>query len=589
MSANGRSMYVFRDGKRSLSGGVLAAGLAASLQNLECGNGSAARSQAVLDALLRAGELECGLTDADAAEAPRLAQLTDLLAGLLAGAVCPAGREVWSRLLPQEVPPVLQLTPPEGFTYYALHPLDFADLAGAVPLAGRTAAVIGIRSIGTTLSAVVAAMLRGRGLHTERITVRPYGHPYDRHTGFSPSQLRWVKEQQERDADFLVVDEGPGMSGSSFLSVGEALVDAGVDRSRVQFLCSRQADGSMLCARDATARWAQFRSSAVHPATRLPEAAQNYLGGGYWRHELIGPDPALWPASWSQMERMKFLSPDGRQWFKFLGLGRFGEQSFERALVLAEAGYSPVPELAGDGFVTKAFVPGRIMSQDCLDREVLDRMAGYCALRQTVFRSLEEPMSGQLETMLRFNVSVEFDVDLPVEPGRLFPVYPVVVDGRMLPHEWVRAHGVPDRPIRDDCRWRPGWLMKCDSANHGDDHFFPGPATDICWDLAGAIVEWGLRRDAADYFVRRYQAASGDDPRGRLPWFLLAYAVFRLGHCKMGAEAMKGSEEEGRLLSAYRHYRQYAAALLPPAQGAAADLPLPAQGQGNQIDPGIGL
>jgi hypothetical protein len=34
---------------------------------------------------------------------------------------------------------------------------------------------------------------------------------------------------------------------------------------------------------------------------------------------------------------------------------------------------------------------------------------------------------------------------------------------------------------------------------------------------------------------------------------LLAYAVFRLGHCKMGAEAMKGSEEEGRLLAAYRH------------------------------------
>jgi len=35
----------------------------------------------------------------------------------------------------------------------------------------------GIRSIGTTLSAMAAAAARARGISVERITVRPQGHP----------------------------------------------------------------------------------------------------------------------------------------------------------------------------------------------------------------------------------------------------------------------------------------------------------------------------------------------------------------------------------------------------------------------------
>jgi hypothetical protein len=119
----------------------------------------------------------------------------------------------------------------------------------------------------------------------------------------------------------------------------------------------------------------------------------------------------------------------------------------------------------------------------------------------------------------------------------------------MPPHEWIRT--------------RNGQFLKCDAVSHGDDHFFPGPATDICWDLAGTIVEWGLTKDAAEYFVGCYQSASGDDPRPRLPGFLLAYSVFRLAYCKMAAVAMCGSDEEQRLLREYSHYRGYVQNLLP--------------------------
>ena len=76
------------------------------------------------------------------------------------------------------------------------------------------------------------------------------------------------------------------------------------------------------------------------------------------------------------------------------------------------------------------------------------------------------------------------------------------------------------------------------------------------------MVEWGRGGEAAAHFVRRYSQLSGDDPARRLRPFLLAYSVFRLGHCKMGAEAMRDSDEAPRLLRAYQHYRQQAAALL---------------------------
>ena len=48
----------------------------------------------------------------------------------------------------------------------------------------------------------------------------------------------------------------------------------------------------------------------------------------------------------------------------------------------------------------------------------------------------------------------------------------------------------------------------------------------------------------------------GDDAKPRMPAFLIAYAAFRVGYCKMAAEAMRGMEEEVRLQRDYIRYRQ---------------------------------
>src|SRR5206468_5154019 len=128
---------------------------------------------------------------------------------------------------------------PEGFAYYSVHPLDYARLVEA-NLANITgAAIIGIRTIGTTLSAVVAAELRKHRIAASRTTVRPHGHPFSRECRFSGEQREWIADRRLSGDVFLLVDEGPGLSGSSFLSVATALQIEGVEPEKIIFLCSR--------------------------------------------------------------------------------------------------------------------------------------------------------------------------------------------------------------------------------------------------------------------------------------------------------------------------------------------------------------
>src|SRR5207248_188767 len=116
----------------------------------------------------------------------------------------------------------LTVSDPEGFCYYALHPLDYADQLNDNPMYPPVAAVVGIRGIGTTLSAVVHTWFESRAIPAGRITVRPTGHPFDRKLELNDEQREWIASNAERSARFFVVDEGPGLSGSSFLSVAEA-------------------------------------------------------------------------------------------------------------------------------------------------------------------------------------------------------------------------------------------------------------------------------------------------------------------------------------------------------------------------------
>lgn len=544
MSAPGLNLLVFRDGRKQVSGHGLKNALAQQLRFPE----TSACPSKILAALLQAGELECALADQGAATA-KFETITDEIALVLAGGagICNSN-PLLAALDSICVPPELTVSLPEGFAFYALHPLAFADVLKEFPFLPSRVSVIGIRSIGTTLSAVTAAALRLRGIQAERMTVRPQGHPYNRRTEFSAEELHFVRSGMGDHGIFLIVDEGPGLSGSSFLSVAEALVQAGAPRDKIILISSHAADPDRLCAENAATRWRQFRSVVVPSHSRPPAGAQVWIGGGEWRRYLLrGNNDDDWPAVWLSFERLKYLSgPRTRkrttQWkstesrfYKFAGFGHYGEGVFQREERVAVAGFGPMPQREGDGYVSYPFLDGRPMHAGDLSPSVLARLAAYCAFRQRSFAASFVDVDS-MRQMVEHNLQqwkLDGGVNLQLERG-------VIPDGRMQPHEWLLT---PE-----------GQMLKTDSGSHGDDHFFPGSA-DIAWDLAGAIVEWRMSAVQAESFLDMYRRASGDQAQSRIADYITAYTAFRHAYCLMAANAMHGTEEQGRLEQAAFDYR----------------------------------
>lgn len=530
-------MLVFREGRRTVSASGL---VEAFVRDLRAPAGRSSRDH-LISLFLRAGEVECALADGGLAS-PVPALLADLVADAAVQGRAMADPEMHVKdLLRLPLPAEVPVSVPEGFAYYALHPLDYAAIANDLPASDAPVMVVGIRSIGTTLSAVVAAAARQQGRPAQRWTVRPGGHPWNRSCEFTSQQTSCIRQAAAR-TEFLVVDEGPGLSGSSLLSVAEALESAGAARERIAIVCAHQPDPQRLCASRAHERWARFRVVAAGSSQHRPPDARDWMGAGEWRRTLLDCPLENWPSSWTAMERSKYLARDGACLFKFEGHGRFGEAVLERAEALHRAGFAPHAAPAGDGFVACDLLPGKALRACDLDRAVLGRLAEYCAWRAAAFRSERTPTP--LDELVRVNASEEFGIEAAAEAPCAERV--VIADGRMQPHEW---------------RCTPaGEILKTDAADHGDDHFYPGP-TDIAWDLAGAIVEWQMDSGAVDYFLARYAALSGDRPQPRLPAYRNAYALFRLGYCRMAADALAGSDEEPRLRRDHACYRAVAQSL----------------------------
>jgi hypothetical protein len=237
----------------------------------------------------------------------------------------------------------------------------------------------------------------------------------------------------------------------------------------------------------------------------------------------------------------KFLSADRTEIFKFEGFGHFGEEIAARARELGDRRLGAPHSPAAQGFGSYRIVAGSLMRPSEVSRELLRTAADYCAFRASNFASCGAAPS-QLEEMARWNVHCEFGCELAPAQTKLRVEHPCVVDGRMLPREWMQITNGVTR------------FIKLDAVSHGDDHFFPGPC-DIAWDLAGFISEWNLDREGAGFFLSCYRKASGDDAKPRLGAYLLAYAAFRLGWSRMAAQACAGQPDETLLQRDCERYR----------------------------------
>lgn len=447
-----------------------------------------------------------------------------------------ARREL-ATLPPSALPDRIEVHPPEGYAHYALDPGGYAAAATAyfaevgAERASR-AVVIGIRSIGTSLSAVVAA-----AIGSERsITVRPRGRPGQRWIQSEPSLqsllARWLPER----GDALIVDEGPGATGETLDVVATWLRGMGWPGDRIVLFVSRTW-GMPLAGPDRRA-WFEAARKYVPPgndlrpaalAARLGASHVHDLSAGRWREVIPGAHTET--ASVGH-ERIKVLATDdhGTSFLiRYAGLGRWGKATTERATRLASAGHGP--EFLGieEGFLIQRWIEGSPLRRaDCHDPTFLATLADYLSDRAGILRTGRVVDRVPTLEMLVENAEEAFGGTAPglAAAVRRLEELPareaVIADARLQPREWIAtAHG----------------FRKVDALDHGDGLRLPGP-TDAAWDLAGAAVELGLDAATVAEIARRQARATGDETRELLratAAYRAPYTALRLAEARLAA------------------------------------------------------
>ncbi len=452
-------------------------------------------------AFILAGELTQGIADSDMAAHGHdettpsqqammqiLMRLAEHLAGSWESGFAPAKFNVLERVMvPNACARSLTLRQPEGYAYYALYPESFLQAARSLAL--KQARVIGLRSIGTSLSAIVAYALGA----PPPITVRPIGHPFDRHLQLSPSLAAQLVHQPEIPR--VVVDEGPGLSGSSFAAVTASLVDHGIPEHNIRCLPGHDSEPGHMASPENKARYKRIPRvtvpferlclTPVRPQHRLDTWFSDLVGpplvplqdvsGGAWRRERGLEIPAV-PAQ----ERRKFLltTQSGIFLLKFAGLGQIGEAKLLRARRLAERGLVPEPIALRHGFIIEHWHENA-QPPPPQDAPPLQAIGRYLSARAALFPAQQGASLKTLAAMARHNTqealghaaaqALHFTTGLPVRA--------IHVDARMHRWEWLT---LPD-----------GRLLKADALDHSTGHDLIG-CQDVAWDIAGAAVEFDL-------------------------------------------------------------------------------------------------
>jgi hypothetical protein len=449
----------------------------------------------------------------------------------------------------------------EGFEHYALYPEAYAEAATALAPAAAPL-IIGIRTIGSTLAAMVAV---GCGARDRPITVRPVGHPFERTLALRPQARAALRRHRRRT--FAVVDEGPGLSGSSFAAVLRALRDAGVPPANVHVFPSH-AGPAPLASASTRALWdaaprhcrsfeAMFLGADPRGLGRWTEALTGPqatppedLAGGRWR-ALHFHEGAAWPPAHLAQERRKYLlrTQAGTFLAKFAGLGPAGDRRLARARRLGDEGLCPRALGLRNGFLVEAWHgDARPLAGAAIARgRVVGEVGRYVAYRATM-RDAPGPGASprDLLSMATANATEELG-----PRGRALEIFadwldelarvarPVEVDARMHAWEWLVSNGR---------------LIKTDAVDHCEGHDLVGPQ-DIAWDVAGAAIELDLAPHETEAVRRAAERAGARVPREALAFHHACYLSFQLGYYRMAARAHAAdARERARLDAAAARY-----------------------------------
>jgi hypothetical protein len=378
------------------------------------------------------------------------------------------------------------------------------------------------------------------------------------------------------DGRYAIVDEGPGLSGSSFLAVANWLVDHGIHEEQLIFFPSHGNEpGSQVSAAN-IARWRRVRRhyvdfgtiqrDVIHELTKelaMPhqKTRWNEISAGEWRSRMFVTE-SQWPPAHVQQERRKFLLESGGTTClaKFAGLGRYGRDALERGKRLSSAGFIPPVHSLREGFLVQQWLAD---ARPLLDPQSLNR-SDRIALLETVAQYLEFeadqlPATNagaspkNLWEMARFNISAHFGSefeDALDEWERAVEwiadsAQPVNTDNKMQPWEWLRQ--------------RDGSWLKADALDHHADHQYIGPQ-DIAWDVAGAVCELELDdSEAAELKHRLGLHSRACHSSEAYIFYEVCYLAFQIGYCTLAASSLGHLPDEKNRFSCRRNF--YAAQL----------------------------
>jgi hypothetical protein len=458
-------------------------------------------------------------------------------------------------------PESIELRRPEGYAFYALYPEAYLCAARAAGAGERT--VIGIRSIGTGLSAMVA-VATGSGIPS---TVRPVGDPFDRRLSIAPELLReWTAHART----IAIVDEGPGLSGSSFGAVTDALVSAGVPSDRIECFPSHAGELGPVASSERRERWRRTRRHVVSTDTLLDGVLDRWvadvvgpltgplvdLSGGGWRSRRFTREED-WPASVTYQERRKLLARTDRGTFlvRFVGLGEAGEQALDRARLLHRAGFTS--ELIGvcHGFsIERWHDDARSLGASIHRAALVAHLGRYLGFRARELRADESGASmARLVEMTRRNAVLALGDEVQSALDRWEAASPperslrrVAVDARLHRWEW----------LVDGER-----LLKSDAIDHCAAHDLVG-MQDVAWDVAGAAIELSLDAAEERSLVAQVGAHAGHaiDPR-LVDQLRPSYLAFQLGRHSLATSSVDPAESTRLRALAARYAHDLRAAL----------------------------
>lgn len=603
-------MLVYGDARRREDSAEKVERIRAGLSRLGDLRPGIERHAALAEQLVELGELEQAVLDAQLEKegrerwtslASRTGKLTRSVAEALSGSLRNQGappsfdgsrskgaqmREVLRGLRDLRgvgVPDDLEVTVPEGFAFYGLYPETYLEAAGRLRASSAGAwkgplRVIGIRSIGTSLAALVAAAGRAEVV----ATVRPGGHPFARTLTLSGRLAYMLTDKAGAETLWAIVDEGPGLSGSSFGAVADWLEEWGVRREAIVFFPSHGGDLGPQASEKHRARWATARRLVVPfeelfagPGSPWPierwvedltgriEAPAEDVSAGRWRERLI-PAGSPRPPVHLQQERRKYLiRAAGARWLlKFAGLGRYGREKLEMAAALAAAGLSPRVSGLRHGFLVGPWLErARPLPLATVDRrELIEKAAEYVAFRATRWPAGSKRRGAtptKLLEMAEYNTGQALGAGIAERlrawqeklPMLEALARPVLTDNRMHAWEWLLT--------------RDGRIVKTDAVDHHASNDLVG-AQDPAWDLVGAIVELGFAGDEQARFLEAAARRGVRPTPEQLSFYQVTYLAFQMGWHLMAAQALAWEPEEAeRMRRAGEGYGERLRAVAP--------------------------